>query len=238
MKDVTIADRKKVKKKVRPVDDVNDLVDARTKGERQLSVKAGFRIETKNDDDDDEEIDFIPAKSSSSYKLKEADADEFISRTTGLLERLDAERAENPFSENSNILYEFYKATLAETLEMVPRAKRNFMRYQSLSNANTYNGLVTKCQELIADLQALSTRGDLLERVIDSTIRPSFRAIASNLANSYTEALGSIKSMDVTDSQRENFKLILSTLVRATGDHLQEVQSGIINDLSEKLGEN
>lgn len=234
MSDVKIK-RKKLKQ---PREDVSEPRESETG--RSLSVKAGFKLKTKKVkvEEDDTEGEFLPAVTSKkTVALKESKAEDFVFRTFELLDRLDEERAQNPLSKDSDIMYEFYKATLADTLELIPIAKRSYMRFQNSSNAYAYNGLITKCQELLADLQALNTKGDLLERILDSSINPGFMAIVSNLSNTFVEAQEAIKQMNMPPAQSERTLNIVRDLVMKTGRHLQEVQRGLQADLIGKMGD-
>lgn len=202
-----------------------------------IATKKKLVAEVVDDLDEDYEEETVSKKKKKAVALKEPDANTFISRMNTILERIDADRALNPMTEDSDANYEFYKAALAETLEMIPPAKAGFMRYQNQSNAYAYNALVTKCQELIADLEALSDKSNMLDKLLDQFILPSFMGITANLGNAYTLGASEIKSLDLPQRERDRVMEIFTNMIRNSGSYLQDTQNGLINSLRGQLSE-
>lgn len=166
------------------------------------------------------------------------DSDGIVNRTKVILAKIDLERKASPLSEDTSIMYDFYRAALAETLELVPEAKKAYMRFKSQSNAYAFNGLVTKCQELLADIQALDDRGGALERILDQTIVPSFTGIISNLGNSYTMSVARARTIrGLTDKQLEEVEKILKDLAMQTASYVQETKTALDVTLRGQLNE-
>jgi hypothetical protein len=195
--------------------------------------------EVEKDDPIEEEESNLPdiaIRVPESFDLE--DPDGIVNRTKAILLQLDAERKLNPLSEDSSMMYDFFRAALAETLELIPKAKRAYMRYQSQSNANAYNGLVTKCQELLADIQALDDRGGALERILDQTIVPSFMGIISNLGNSYTMSIARARTVrGLSESQIVEVENIIKDLSLQTAKYIQETKTSLETTLRGQLSE-
>lgn len=170
------------------------------------------------------------------YKVKKIEnSAELISRTKEILERMDAERELNGVSDDST--YEFYRAALIDTLELVPIARRAFTRYQSQSNAYSYNALVTKCQELIADMQALSDKSNLLQRLLDKSILPSYMLIIGNLANSFSLVTVEIQGMGLEKEDEKRVTKLFSQYTRGLGQFLQDSQNALVQELKGEMSE-
>ena len=214
---------KKKKKKVikpEPVEEVDDELD--------------------DDLDDDEPI--VSNKPDISIRVPDTfdldDPDGIVNRTKAIMTQIDAERKSNPLSEDSTIMYDFYRAALAETLELIPKAKKAYMRYQSQSNAYAFSGLVTKCQELLADIQALDDKGGALERILDQTIVPSFMGIISNLGNSYTMSVARARNIrGLNEKQIQEVEEILKDLSMQTARYVQETKTSLEVTLRGQLNE-
>lgn len=194
----------------------------------------------REDDDDEEDEDYakpdIAIRVPDTFDLE--DPDGIVNRTKAIMVQLDAERKANPLSEDTTIMYYFYRAALAETLELIPKAKKAYMRYQSQSNAFAFNGLVTKCQELIADIQALDDKGGALERILDQTIVPSFSGIIANLGNSYTMSVSRARSIHgLSDKQLSAVEDILKDLAMQTAKYVQETKTSLDVTLRGQLNE-
>lgn len=203
---------------------------------KKKEAKIIEEVEDVYDDLDEDEQEVTTSKKKKA-KLKVEDSEAFVSRTKEVLAKLDAERALNPMTEDSDANYEFYRAALAETLEMVPLAKQGFMRFQNQSNAYAYNALVTKCQELIADLEALSDKSNLLDKLLDQFILPSFMGITANLGNAYTLGASEIKALGLSSREQDKVLAIFTNMIRNSGSYLQDTQNGLINSLRGQMSE-
>lgn len=191
---------------------------------------------TIEDDDDDYEKPDIAIRVPDTFDLE--DPDGIVNRTKAIMTQLDAERKANPLSEDSSIMYDFYRAALAETLELIPKAKKAYMRYQSQSNAYAFSGLVTKCQELLADIQALDDKGGALERILDQTIVPSFSGIIANLGNSYTMSVARARTIHgLSDKQLGEVEALLKDIAMQTAKYVQETKTSLDVTLRGQLNE-
>lgn len=226
-----------VKKKKKKDSELED--DLETKSIK-LSRNQPTQVDREDEDDEDEDEDYakpdIAIRVPDTFDLE--DPDGIVNRTKAIMVQLDAERRANPLSEDTTIMYDFYRAALAETLELIPKAKKAYMRYQSQSNAFAFNGLVTKCQELLADIQALDDKGGALERILDQTIVPSFSGIIANLGNSYTMSVSRARSIHgLSDKQLSAVEDILKDLAMQTAKYVQETKTSLDVTLRGQLNE-
>ena len=171
------------------------------------------------------------------HKLK-ADATEFVSRTDAIVARLDRERALNPITDDSDATYEFYKATLAETLELIPIAKLNYLNYQTSNNAYAYNGLVTKAQELLADLEALADKGHLVEKIISQLVTPAFIGITANIGNAFIATQGDVKALQLPPNKEEQVLKLIAQMIRTVGSYLQDTSDSLNSQIRDQFDEN
>ena len=166
------------------------------------------------------------------------DPDGIVNRTKAILAQIDADRRASPLTGETDIMYDFYRAALAETLELIPKAKTAYSRYQSQSNANAFSAMITKCQELLADIQALDDRGGALDKILDQTIMPSFLGIISNLANSYTMSIAHARAIrGLTDVQLGAVEKILADIAKQTASYVQETQNSLEHTLRGQMNE-
>lgn len=165
-------------------------------------------------------------------------ASEFVSRTEAILERLDEDRLLNPLTEDSDNTYEFYRAALAETLEMIPIAKANFMRYSTQSNAYTYNSLVTKSQELLADLEALADKGQMIDKIINQLVLPSFMGLTATLGNSFVSTQADVKALCLPPEQEKQVLKLIAQMVRTTGAYLQDSSNSLTSQIRVQFDDN
>lgn len=191
---------------------------------KSLAVIGGRSVVKAVEYDEDADLSTTSLKK----KLKEEIATE--SRVNSVLAHLDETGVMDTAA------YNFYKASLMDTLEMIPLAKANFMQYQSQSNAYSYNALVTKAQELLSDIEALSDRGRIFETIIDTQIRPAFMDLASNMANCYAQSLmeleASLSEMDLEPKLSKKIKTqtmrTFKGLLTNMGRYLQDRQDHLI----------
>jgi hypothetical protein len=188
------------------------------------------------EDDEDQSKPNISIRTKSPFDLD--DPDGIVNRTKAILSQIDAERRANPLTGETDIMYDFYRAALAETLELIPKAKQAYSRYQSQSNANAFSAMITKCQELLADIQALDDRGGALDKVLDQTIIPSFLGIISNLANSYTMSIAHARAIrGLTGDQLSAVEKILVDIAKQTASYVQETQNSLEHSLRGQMNE-
>lgn len=171
------------------------------------------------------------------HKLK-ADATEFVSRTDALVARLDKERALNPITDDSDATYEFYKATLAETLELIPLAKANYLNYQTQGNAYAYNGLVTKAQELLADLEALADKGQLVDKIITQLVTPAFIGITANIGNAFVATQADVKAMQLPPDKEKQVLTMIAQMIRTVGSYLQDTNNSLTSQIRTQFDDN
>lgn len=195
------------------------------------------------DDDLDEELEGIGDKKPDiSIRVKSPfdidDPDGLVNRTKAILAQIDDERRSNPLNDDTDIMYNFYRAALAETLELLPKAKQAYSRYQSQSNANAFSAMITKCQELLADIQALDDRGGALDKILDQTIIPSFLGIVSNLANSYTMSIAAARTIHgLNPTQLSAVESILKDISMQTARYVQDTQNSLEHSLRGQMNE-
>lgn len=170
------------------------------------------------------------------YKVKTVEkSQELVSRIHSILAQLDKDRETNGVGEDHT--YEFYRAALLDTLELIPIARRSYVRYQSQSNAYAYAGLVTKCQELIADMQALSDKSNLLQRLLDKTIIPSYVNMIGNLANSFSLIKVEIQGLGLSPSDESRVVDLFKSYTRGLGQYMQDSENSLINELKGEMSE-
>lgn len=221
-KSATLAKRKSAV--VQDADDEDDVYVPKSSALKKPALK-NIRDDLESDPDDDLAV----------RTKKVEDTSNIIQRTHSILERMDAERTLNGLGEDST--YEFYRASLLDTLELLPIARRSYIRYTSQSNAYAYNALVTKCQELLADMQALSDKSNVLERVLSRHIQPCFANIIANMANAYVLMDSEIKTMGLSASDTARVQAQLKSFTRGLGLFLQDSQNMITKELQGEFGE-
>lgn len=179
-------------------------------------------------------VEVVETSSKHKIKLKE-DATLFVSRTDAILKKIDAERAQNPITADSDATYEFYRAMLAEMLELIPLAKANYLNYQTQGNIYAFNGLVTKAQELLADLEAISDKGQLVDKIISQLVTPAFIGITATVGNSFINTQAEIMALRLPPDQEKKVLSLVAQMVRNTGSYLQETSNSLTSQIREQF---